>query len=104
MQPHDFPAAEEGEGLQSFTETPEGFQRLAGIGNLAVDGFVIHAAQLLGPLLEELAGTLFDGVVVIAVNEEDGCGGIGWPGHAGYSISLPPFSLISSSHLDMSSA
>ena len=52
LQPHDLPSAEEGEGLQSFAETSEGFQRLAGIGNLAVDGFMIHAAKFLGPLLE----------------------------------------------------
>jgi hypothetical protein len=90
LQPDHLATAEERESLKSFVESAEGSKRFAGVVDLGIDCFVIHAAQFLAPLLEKLTGPLLDGEVVVALDEADGSGrdGGGRPGHAVTRIRL----------------
>ena len=73
LQPDDFGAAKEREGLQGFAKFAQGLQRFAAVA----DDLVIHPAQFGGPLLVSLAGALFDGELVVATEQRDRGGRFG---------------------------
>ena len=103
LEPDDFAAAEERQGLQGFPQLGQGLERFAAVGDGGVNDLVVHAAQFLGPLQVDLLGALLDGEIIFAADQHQGSGVLGDSEEAfAYSASVP-FSLIRSSTSVMSS-
>ena len=73
-QPHHFAAAEKRQGLQGLPQSAEHGQRLAAVAHAAFDDLVIHAAHFRRPVGEKLFGALFDGEIVVAINQRQRMG------------------------------
>ena len=68
-QPDDLAGAKKRQRLQRFAQAGEGGERLAAVGPGGLDGFVVHASQLVAPLLVQLFGAGLDGEFVVAANK-----------------------------------
>src|SRR5207247_3820715 len=69
LEPDHLCGAEKGEGVERFAQFDDGFEGLPAMGHLGVDNLVVQAPEFGAPLLVDLAGVLFDGVIVVPVNE-----------------------------------
>lgn len=58
--------------MQCFAKPAKRLQRFAAVGGLRIDDFVVHPPQLLRPLIEQLAGALFNPEIVLPENQGDG--------------------------------
>src|SRR5262249_14558856 len=77
LEPDGFGGAKEWEGVQRFLKPGDGAEGFVHIVDARVDRLMVHAAQLLAPLLEKLAGAVFDGEVVGAANQTHRWSGAG---------------------------